>query len=63
MKFKESDYNFITNNIFVDPGLAEFNLTTENLVTGNTGLEYAELDVSEDSCFAEGSDSGYEPIC
>lgn len=54
IKLKESDGTRITNNVFYEPGLVEFSNTTENLVTGNVGLEDAtEVKLVEPACFAE----------
>ncbi|CAN0067101.1 unnamed protein product [Ectocarpus sp. 6 AP-2014] len=54
IKLKESDGTRITNNVFYEPGLVEFSNTTENVVTGNVGLEDAtEVELVEPACFAE----------
>lgn len=55
IKLKESDGTHITNNVFSEPGLIEFNSTTNNVITGNEGLddEETEVLVIEPACFEE----------
>ncbi|CAM9370594.1 unnamed protein product, partial [Hapterophycus canaliculatus] len=55
IKLKQSDGTHITNNVFSEPGTIEFNSTTNNVITGNDGLddEGTEVLVIEPACFAE----------
>eukprot|EP00903_Cladosiphon_okamuranus_P020616 g18926.t1 len=52
IKLKESDGSNVTNNVFVDPVLIEWSNSTKNVVTGNIGLEDAEVKLVEPACFA-----------
>lgn len=62
IKFKQSDYNTLVNNVFTDPGVLQFNLSTQNEMINNEGLEDMELKV-ENSCFTEESDEEFQPRC
>lgn len=53
IKLKESDGSHVTNNVFSAPGLIEWSNTTRNVVTGNIGLEDAEVLLVEPACFDE----------
>lgn len=51
IKLKESDGSYMINNNFSDPGLVEWSNSTGNVVTGNIGLEDAEVLLVEPACF------------
>lgn len=63
IKLKESDGTIFDNNDFSDAKTIRFDDATEMLMTGNTGLDDAELKVSNGACFDEDSDDGFEPVC
>ncbi|CAM9855811.1 unnamed protein product, partial [Laminaria digitata] len=63
IKIKEADGTQFIDNKFEDATTIRFDDATGTIMTGNTGLDDAELKVTNGSCFDESSDSEYTPTC
>ena len=64
IKLQESDDIIFTDNAFTDPDTIRFDDSTMMLMTGNTGLEDAQLKIQNGACFdPESDDDMFVPTC
>lgn len=63
IKLKQADGTQFIDNIFENATTIRFDNSTETLMSGNTGLDDAELKVANGACFDDESDAEYTPTC
>eukprot|EP00904_Undaria_pinnatifida_P005796 jgi/Undpi1/2346/HiC_scaffold_13.g05729.m1 len=63
VKLKAANGTQLIDNTFDDPTKIRFDNSYETLISGNTGLDNVKLRVTYGSCFAEGTDGAYTPLC
>eukprot|EP00904_Undaria_pinnatifida_P005807 jgi/Undpi1/2356/HiC_scaffold_13.g05739.m1 len=63
IKIKEADGTQFIDNTFEDVTTIRFDDAEGTVVSGNTGLDDAELKVNNGACFSEASDAAYTPTC
>ena len=63
VKLKAANGTQLIDNTFDDPTKIRFDNSYETLISGNTGLDDVKLRVTYGSCFAEGTDGAYTPLC
>ena len=63
IKITEADGTQFIDNKFEDATTIRFEDATGTIMSGNTGLDDAELKVADGACFDDASDANYTPIC
>ena len=63
LKIKEADGTRFIDNTFEDVTTIRFDDATGTIMTGNTGLDDADLKVANGACFDQASDAEFVPTC